>query len=998
MTESVNRSLLPQFIKSYWILPLIFILPQIILLFINVSSYWLISKEVSIEGVQIAYTILGFEICLLLLALTAWWFSKSRKSVINWGWNIIFLVTHIVYLWYVSTNLWQIIPTQIEPWILNQGSIYLYQFTFIMPGLFYGLLCISCFKLNLNSRSDLGVSLLIAVLAPTVYYLFFICIVGLSITIESRISEFIAALFFIFFTVIAFVGMIRFIVLSYNSIRNKRDLAQIIFVGSISILGPIAGLILNKIIPFPADFQSPWVYILAIINGLIVLIPSVKKVDKHKYLLFARSMTYPFTLYFFLVFLPFLPISLPATFFFGLGFLILTPVVLFLVHTKKIYDDFKICKQADGMIMTVFIIIIGLIMLPGYFTFGALRDKVSLKKVLQYVYSPDYNHDLRFQGSLKSVKRTLLSLKEFKEGIHMPYLSGFYNKIVFEGMVLPDKKIDYLYKLFAGEEIPEIKRKERWGFRRMSRSWQGGTRASARDRNVKITSINVRNDYVEDIVISRVKLKMRNAGNSNTAELFREIHLPQGVLITDFQLKVKEKMVQGQIFEKKAAMWVYHMIRDYTRIDPGILTYRTPTQVNLNIYPFASAQERVAEIEFKFPKYFSPTIEIGEQSVELMQTEINQNANTLMITTKNQEKSFIIIPEEELSSLPKTIRKPYLHFIIDFSKDRRVDITKLINRISSIAKRYNVVKGMISVANFEIEDLTFELVDLTQRNILKDILGQASLQYQGTLDLGRIIKHHLLKYQNSSSSFNNQLWKHYPIFVVMTKDMNSILELEDTEFFKRFLPDNDKYLVANSQGMLEERALWKSNNNTEKSEVIILKAGNRLSIIPVCVKEMQISEFDTNLLNKEISVYDSERDKFIPLNDVKGLSESDEYKKGLELVFDNYEILVNPAKFDKELSSIVKRSREISVMIPSTSYIIVERSSQWKILKVKEKERLRKAKGLEFEEDFDTPAPSIWLLLICFFVWYYFNNKAIFREEKIKRLESCRVNGLRRSS
>lgn len=51
----------------------------------------------------------------------------------------------------------------------------------------------------------------------------------------------------------------------------------------------------------------------------------------------------------------------------------------------------------------------------------------------------------------------------------------------------------------------------------------------------------------------------------------------------------------------------------------------------------------------------------------------------------------------------------------------------------------------------------------------------------------------------------------------MTKDMNSILALEDTEFFKRFLPDNDKYFVANIQGMSEERTLGKSNNNTEKN-------------------------------------------------------------------------------------------------------------------------------------------------------------------------------------
>jgi len=190
-------------------------------------------------------------------------------------------------------------------------------------------------------------------------------------------------------------------------------------------------------------------------------------------------------------------------------------------------------------------------------------------------------------------------------------------------------------------------------------------------------------------------------------------------------------MIPGQIFEKRAAMWVYHMIRDFTRRDPGILTYRSPTQVNLNVYPFTKDQERVAEIEFQFPKYFSPTIEIGEQSVELLQPKIEQKATVLIVNTKNVEKSFIVIPGGESSSLPKTKRKSYLHFIIDFSKNSQMDMNRLVNHISSIAEQYNVEKGRISVANFATEDLTSKLIDLNQRDFLQDILDQASLPYQG---------------------------------------------------------------------------------------------------------------------------------------------------------------------------------------------------------------------------------------------------------------------------
>ena len=145
---------------------------------------------------------------------------------------------------------------------------------------------------------------------------------------------------------------------------------------------------------------------------------------------------------------------------------------------------------------------------------------------------------------------------------------------------------------------------------------------------------------------------------------------------------------------------------------------------------------------------------------------------------------------------------------------------------------------------------------------------------------------------------------------------------------------------------------------------------------------MQVAQFSTNILNKKVSVYNSEHDEFIPLDNIRNYLEASQYANGLDLMFDNYEILVNPAKFDERLPSIVKRSREYGIMVPVTSYVIVERSSQWKILKKKEKQRLRTSKGLEFEEDFDTPAPPLWFLLILLFIWYYLRNKSHIKEDK----------------
>ena len=60
------------------------------------------------------------------------------------------------------------------------------------------------------------------------------------------------------------------------------------------------------------------------------------------------------------------------------------------------------------------------------------------------------------------------------------------------------------------------------------------------------------------------------------------------------------------------------------------------------------------------------------------------------------------------------------------------------------------------------------------------------------------------------------------------------------------------------------------------------------------------------------------------------------------------------------LKSIVATSRETGILLPATSYIVVENSAQWKMLQMKEKQKLGSLEALEFME---TPEPGFWILL-----------------------------------
>ena len=61
-------------------------------------------------------------------------------------------------------------------------------------------------------------------------------------------------------------------------------------------------------------------------------------------------------------------------------------------------------------------------------------------------------------------------------------------------------------------------------------------------------------------------------------------------------------------------------------------------------------------------------------------------------------------------------------------------------------------------------------------------------------------------------------------------------------------------------------------------------------------------------------------------------------------------------------------------MLPLTSDIVLESSSQWKMLERVEKHKLRNRSELE-KNEVDAPAPSAWLLIIGFAVFFLFFNR-----------------------
>lgn len=352
---------------------------------------------------------------------------------------------------------------------------------------------------------------------------------------------------------------------------------------------------------------------------------------------------------------------------------------------------------------------------------------------------------------------------------------------------------------------------------------------------------------------------------------------------------------------------------------------------------------------------------------------VNQSVPQLVSGATSKNGAFIILPKEVLSGLPKMKRKPYLHFILDFFKGIQATSNTYVEQINSVMNQYSDVnKIKITAANFDVEELTPKLISSQDKYAIRHAMDQSRLGNQGSLDLGRVIKQELARYYRN---LNGENWQEYPLFIVMTQNPMNILPPDDMEFFSLHLPDCNYYLFSAQLNQIEKRPLWMSSQGMKEREVFVLKSNDLISILPASSEDAQAAYFYGHDGSSGAAIYDSSLQSFLPVKGAWNISEASSYAQGVDLIFKNFQVMTNPREFDKSLPALVQASRDSGIMIPSTSYIIVERSSQWKTLRLKEKQRLGISQGLEFEEDFNTPSPPLWLMLFLLFIFYWVKNR-----------------------
>ena len=983
--------LLTDSVKQPHVLLWVSALPQFILLLLNLHYYWIVSGDVTATQKHAWMLLLGFN-GFFLLGVTALALSlRARKRLVPWGANWPLLLLPVACLGALLFNVWDLVPDSAAIWILPPWEVLYFQFVFMMPVIFYATVRLACVDLKI-SRVQEVLWTAGAIFAPPFFWFMILWFTRAMEFWEVPVIVFITL--GIVSTVIMVAAIARTCVAGFVALQRSKSPAAPLLMFLICVCAPLAGLWLNSRIPFPADFQSWPVYGMALLNGCIVLLPRFGQPMLRRVVWLAQCALFPFTLYFFLVFLPFLPFSIPAIIIYGAGFLILTPTVLFLVHGQKILWGYREEMRDAGRFVPTLLGVAAVAILPGIVIGEAGIDRMCLNKAIDYVYNPDYRAGYdHFTGNRDAVGRSLERLRDFKSGLYLPFLSDFYDWAVFGNLVLPDEKMNTIHRALFGRDLDPAK-SDRIDFLG-GRPERNRTRVEAHpaptpNDNIGVSEMTAQTAPDGDCERRTVTLKIANSGNAR-GQFVTDIHIPDGVLISGFRLRIGKEDVAGRIFEKKTALWVYEMIRGVTTRDPGILIYTDPNTVELRVFPVERNEMRQVEIEFLYPAALNPDIRIGNQPQEK-----ESPAASIVLTPMTDGAATATVSPAMLAQLPAAPRTPYLHFIVDRSTNVKLTDDKILAAIRAAAAQFPGAKECaITFANYEsvtqgdppremhpgVNSARDAIPLLAIDSLNATSLGDGRLlPARGGFLAGRAMKRALLAYHDklSHADANNPWLGKYPVFIVIHDPQDKPAFDNDLLPFEKFAPDMDRFFTTENgdaisifdfNGHLDIGKAFDSvvsgttispMKSAPPRPVVLLELGDSITPCPVVSGETQTVAFDAAKSAGPRTLGVLDHGLFSGLKPTATIAADSPYARGMLAWRQYLEWVYNPSSGNDGLAGVVRMSRESGILTAATSFIVVENSAQWKELQLKQKQKLGNKTALEFTE---TPEPATWALL-----------------------------------
>ena len=329
-------------------------------------------------------------LCFAVLAVVAWW---GGRRVSHW----FALAGMISVVGFLNFALWGLVPTipRAAQWILSPDTVIVQNLTGATPALLYfgGILC----SRRSQSMAFEFRNAIVCVFAIGM------CLVLFFGSVHSQLEFWMApaAVGISLAMLFCLLAALRVLLVVGRRLSGLSRAGLVLLGLWVGLLLPMIGLWVNNWVPFPYDFQVPWVYAFTAFNGVLLSVPVPANNLARRLLWISQCFGLPFTLYFFVVFMPFLPLTAPGLMVWGGGLLVLVPACVLMLHAFRVIDGFR--RERDlwaGSRLWVPALAgaAAFAVVPGSIVVRAGMDRTVLHAALDYVYTASPQDSRRFDG------------------------------------------------------------------------------------------------------------------------------------------------------------------------------------------------------------------------------------------------------------------------------------------------------------------------------------------------------------------------------------------------------------------------------------------------------------------------------------------------------------------------------------------------------------------------------------------------------------------------
>jgi len=719
---------------------------------------------------------------------------------------------------------------------------------------------------------------------------------------------------------ILFVWKLNKVTFSFETLPDKK---YYIAVFIIAFFMPLGGLALNQSFAdldgssvsagLFGDFSHPMFYIIAALNGMMLLIPPMDNKGLRLALFYLKSAGYAYILYFFIVFLPSLPMGIVGLVFYGLGIFVFTPVMVLVIQSYHLVKEWVVLTKSFDKWRLTAVFCLGIVTLPLCLTAAFWGDKGNFTVAARYLEQKDFNYSepvsmTRLERTLKNIRSGLRFTRGrfgFSEG-NIPIISEYYTEFVLGGKVISEENILTLENLFldAGHNLGEAN--------------LSGT--DVNDNRVRLLAADsdTRFDEKSGVYKSWINLKLENTSLDGNGEYITNFEIPEGVYISDYYLDVGGIRKEGILADRRAALFIYRKIVN-TRRDPGLLRYIGRNNLELRVFPFAPNEVRETGFEIMHSQKFDLTLD----------------KKTVSLEGDNEQKEVaveggVLLPAAQKEKLESVVRTPKYYFVIDSSENSNVSWH--IRQVEEYAKANHIRDAEVIFASYKLEKFA-----LSQ-------LNQAEYRSECGYNLDMAVNM-ILKSCGSTKGTNT-----FPIIIAVSDNMPGAVFPKNVRPLSKKFPESQYYYALNHNLTLIP---YSYDDNTAGSTV------DNPIVAPI-LEYYGVYVLDNN--ENELVLTDPLTD---PLTD-KLTFTGNQYQNAILLDVMGQKTLLSGNSPDSV--ELVRASFRSRILTPQTSFIVVETQEQEKEL-LDLQERILNSNGQTPTVTLDEPSLiSIMLILLVVFI------------------------------